>query len=60
MILKVFFFFFFSLVNHLLTEVLVPWFPRKIADLDNFANKTLEMGEDLEADHPGFTDEAYQ
>lgn len=38
----------------------VPWFPRKIADLDQFANKTLEMGSELEADHPGFTDEEYR
>jgi len=38
----------------------VPWFPRKISDLDHFANKVMEMGEELEADHPGFTDEAYR
>lgn len=25
----------------------VPWFPRKMADLDTFAEKVLEMGEEL-------------
>ena len=38
----------------------VPWFPRKLADLDTFAEKTLEYGGELEADHPGFTDAAYR
>ena len=38
----------------------VPWFPRKLADLDTFADKTLEYGSELSADHPGFTDEAYR
>lgn len=37
-----------------------PWFPRKLADLDSFAEKTLECGTELEADHPGFTDAAYR
>lgn len=25
----------------------VPWFPRKMTDLDTFAEKVLEMGEEL-------------
>jgi len=38
----------------------VPWFPRKISDLDLFGGKTLEFGEELSSDHPGFTDENYR
>ncbi|KAJ2715936.1 hypothetical protein H4R19_000922 [Coemansia spiralis] len=38
----------------------VPWFPRKMSDLDTFADKVLEMGEELSSDHPGAKDPAYR
>ncbi|ORY07623.1 tyrosine 3-monooxygenase [Basidiobolus meristosporus CBS 931.73] len=38
----------------------VPWFPRKKSDLDSFADKVLEMGEELSSDHPGAKDPAYR
>jgi phenylalanine-4-hydroxylase len=38
----------------------VPWFPRKINELDRFANQILSYGSELDADHPGFTDKEYR
>ncbi|XP_071524848.1 protein henna isoform X1 [Panulirus ornatus] len=46
--------------NHLDNKDTVPWFPRKIADLDRFANQILSYGSELDADHPGFTDPVYR
>jgi len=41
-------------------EEKVPWYPRKISDLDELGKKTLECGEELNSDHPGFKDEEYR
>ncbi|XP_055628235.1 protein henna isoform X2 [Toxorhynchites rutilus septentrionalis] len=41
-------------------EAAVPWFPRRIRDLDRFANQILSYGAELDSDHPGFTDQKYR
>ena len=38
----------------------VPWFPRHIAELDQVITHTLDAGVELDADHPGFSDEKYR
>lgn len=42
------------------SDATFPWFPRKIRDLDEFANHILNAGGELESDHPGFTDPVYR
>lgn len=41
-------------------ESAVPWFPRRIRDLDTFVNNIKEADGDLKSDHPGFKDQEYR
>lgn len=38
----------------------VPWFPRRIEELDRVTGHVLGAGAELDADHPGFHDPAYR
>jgi phenylalanine-4-hydroxylase len=44
----------------ILDEKDVVWFPRHLSELDLIANRTLDAGEDLQSDHPGFNDQTYR
>ena len=46
--------------NHKDNMGTVPWFPRRMRDLDKFANQILSYGSELDSDHPGFTDPVYR
>lgn len=38
----------------------VPWFPKKIQDLDTLKQEVLAGGQELASDHPGFNDNEYR
>lgn len=43
-----------------LDEKEVAWFPRHISELNRIAINTLDAGDDLQSDHPGFNDPLYR
>ncbi|KAF6201689.1 hypothetical protein GE061_004084 [Apolygus lucorum] len=53
---------YFSVIsrNHYNNRGTVPWFPKRIRELDRFANQILSYGAELDSDHPGFTDSVYR
>lgn len=53
------FFIFIILVLEIKIKM-TPWFPKCLSDMDAFAERVLECGEELSADHPGFTDQIYR
>ncbi|CAF3363520.1 unnamed protein product [Rotaria sp. Silwood1] len=46
--------------DHKTLDESTPWFPRKMRDLDQFANRVLSYGAELDSDHPGFRDVLYR
>jgi phenylalanine-4-hydroxylase len=46
--------------DHQKNQESIPWFPGRIQELDRFANQILSYGSELDADHPGFTDQVYR
>lgn len=41
-------------------ESVIPWFPRRIRDLDIITDNILSCGAELNSDHPGFKDAEYR
>ena len=39
---------------------MTPWFPKCLSDMDAFAERVIDCGDELSADHPGFTDQVYR